>query len=151
MSKNREELLQALIEKMLGVVKSVHTGEGFPFGEFKLSRPQVMLLFFIAKKKEGVSVKELAIFLNVTSGAITQFIDILFKKGLVTREEDLKDRRILRIKLTQFAKNKLAAFKKNYYKAICPIFDGLNEKEIKQFLSLFNKIQIVSEAKNCDS
>lgn len=142
MKKNREELVQSLIEKMVNVMKSMHAGHGFPFGDLKLSRPQVMILFFIAKKKDGVSVKELAAFLNVTSGAITQFIDTLVEEKLVSRGEDAKDRRIIRITLTKKAKDKFAAFKKNYYKSVSPAFGALSQAEIEQFIFLLDKIRI---------
>jgi len=141
MDKKREELVQSLIEKMVNVMKSMHAHHHFPFGEDKLSRPQVMILFFIARKKEGVSTKELASFLNVTSGAITQFIDALAEKRLVSRMEDLQDRRILRIKLTQKAKAKFIAFKKKYYKSVSPAFSALSQDEIEQFIVLLNKIK----------
>jgi DNA-binding MarR family transcriptional regulator len=144
MSKSRDELLESLIEKMTGVMKGMHAGHGFPFGDFKLSRPQVMILFFIARKKEGVSVKDLAAFLNVTSGAITQFIDVLAEKNLVSREEDTQDRRIIRIGLTEKAKDHFSAFKKNYYKAVSPAFSGFSEQEIEQFLFLLDKINVAS-------
>lgn len=145
MNKTREELLQALIEKMVNVMKSMHGSHGFSFGNFKLSRPQVMILFFIARKKDGVSAKDLATFLNVTSGAITQFIDPLVQKKLISREEDSKDRRILRIKLTKKAKEEFMAFKKSYYTSVSPAFDELSQHEIEQFIFLLNKIKIKSE------
>jgi DNA-binding MarR family transcriptional regulator len=140
MPDKREELLQSLIEKMVNVMKSMHAKHGFSFGEFKLSRPQAMILFFIAKNREGVSSKDLAVFLNVTSGAITQFVDALVEKKLVRREEDSKDRRILRMTLTESAKEKFTAFRKNYYKSVKPLFNGFSEKEINQFILLLNKI-----------
>jgi DNA-binding MarR family transcriptional regulator len=125
---------------MVSVMKNMHAKQGFPFGEFKLSRPQAMILFFIAKNKEGASSKDLAAFLNVTSGAITQFIDALVEKELVKREEDPKDRRILRMTLTESAKERFDAFKKNYHKSANPLFDGFSENEINQFIFLLNKI-----------
>ncbi|MCX6734818.1 MAG: MarR family transcriptional regulator [Candidatus Peregrinibacteria bacterium] len=140
MSKNREELLQKLIEKMMSVMKNMHSGHCFPFGELKLSRPQVSILFFISKSKDGVSSKELAEFLNVTSGAITQFIDPLVDEKLIRREEDENDRRITRMTLTESAKDKMAKFKKSYHKSVSASFDKFSEEEIVQFITLFNKI-----------
>ena len=142
MTNTREELVQSLIEKMMCLMKTMHTGHGFPFGELKLSRPQVMILFFISKRKDGVSAKDLAKFLNVTSGAITQFIDPLVADKLVKREEDLSDRRIVRITLTKATKEKLANFKKEYHKAITPAFNELTETEIKQTIDSLNKIHL---------
>ncbi|MBP9770934.1 MarR family transcriptional regulator, partial [Candidatus Gracilibacteria bacterium] len=105
------------------------------------SRPQVSIIFFISKNKDGVSAKELAEFLNVTSGAITQFIDPLVNDKLLKREEDAKDRRIIRITLTKLAKDKMVAFKKKYNKSMSASFKKFSEIEISQFISLFNKIE----------
>lgn len=142
MAQQRQELVQALMEKMICVVKSMHAGHGIPFGEFKLSRPQVMVLFFIARKKEGVLAKELALFLNVTSGAITQFIDILVQKKLLVRTADQYDRRTIRIQLTPFAQKKFAAFKKSYYSSVSPAFNNLSESEMQQIMAFLQKIKI---------
>lgn len=142
MTESREELLQSLIEKMVNIIKCVHAKHGFPLCGFKLSRPHIMILLFISKHKEGASTKDLAKLLNVTSGAITQFIDTLVERKLVKREDDPKDRRILRLTLTKSAQKKFTVFKKNYYKSVSHIFNELNEKEIKQFIILLNKINI---------
>lgn len=147
MKQERQELVQSIMEKMICVVKSMHANHGIPFGELKLSRPQVMVLFFIAKKKEGVLAKELAAFLNVTSGAITQFIDVLVQKKLLVRTADIHDRRTIRIQLTPFAQEKFAVFKKSYYSSVSPAFNNLNEAEMKQFIVFLEKIKIVSECK----
>lgn len=145
MNKKRELQLESLIEKMMCVMKSFHAHQGIPFGEFKLSRPQVMVLFFVFRQKDGATGKDLAKFLNVTSGAVTQFIDVLVKKKLLQREEDSKDRRILRIRLTSMAQEKFASFKKSYYKSMGPAFKGLSEAEIEQLAILIQKIKTVKE------
>jgi len=147
MRTSREESLQALIEKMRCVMKSMHVGH--PFGELTLGRPQVGILFFIARKKTGVSVKDLAEMLSVTSGAVTQFIDSLVEKDLVRREEDANDRRVLKITLTNKAEDRFKEFKKNYFQSVKPLFDDLTDKEILQLLTLLQKINTVSVKEKC--
>lgn len=145
MNKKREVQLESLLEKMMCVMKSFHAHQGIPFGEFKLSRPQVMVLFFVFRQKDGATGKDLAKFLNVTSGAVTQFIDVLVKKKLLQREEDAKDRRILRIRLTSMAQEKFATFKKKYYQSVSPAFNGLTQAEINQLSTPIQKIKTVKE------
>jgi DNA-binding MarR family transcriptional regulator len=139
MNKSREELLQNLIEKIRCVIRGMHVGH--PFGELTLGKPQIGILFSLARDKNGLSVKELAEKLNVTSGAITQFIDGLVEKKLVNREEDSKDRRIMKILLTKNAEDKFKDFKKNYFKSVSPLFDNLKDAEITQLITLLNKIE----------
>ena len=109
----REELLQQLIEKMFSVMKEIH--RDISPQEPLLSPPQARLVFTIAKYKEdGISVKELARIANITPGAITQFMDVLITKNLVTREEDPNDRRIVRLRLTSSANSQMEKFRKEF-------------------------------------
>ncbi|MCX6797830.1 MAG: MarR family transcriptional regulator [Candidatus Falkowbacteria bacterium] len=145
--RNREQLLQQLMAKSGQTMKSVHAFNDFPFGSFKLSRPQVMILFFIAPKKAGATVKDLAGFMRVTSGAVTQFVDVLVEKKLVSREAANRDRRVIIIKLTDFAKKEFNHFKKEYFKNISDAFTNLSTAEIGQFIKLVAKIKTPNKAK----
>ncbi|MFC1988012.1 MarR family winged helix-turn-helix transcriptional regulator [Chloroflexota bacterium] len=142
MSHDRRELLQALAEKMASVVRRVHAGQGFKFSEFILRPPQVRILFFIARQNEEVAVKDLAEMLNVTPGAVTQFVDGMVDMDLVRREEDAKDRRIIRVKLTELARSKLREFRKSYLTAASRAFDVLSDAEIGELVRLLNKVDI---------
>lgn len=147
MDKNRSKLLQTLIEMIDEIMKSRHSITTFPFDDFQLSRPQFMILFFIAPKKSGATVKELAKFMRVTPGAVTQFVDILVKKKLVSREEGSNDRRISSIKLSAAAKKQFRRFKKEYFSSIGDAFVNLSTAEITQFISLVKKITVPNKLK----
>ncbi len=138
---NRQEILQSLIEKLTRATHCMHTEHGFPFGSFMLRKQQIMILFFIYEKKEAASVKEIANFLHVTSGAVTQFVDGLVDKKLVKREENLLDRRSINIKLTEDTKNKFNDFRKNYLNNASQAFSSLSDEELSQFLELVKKIK----------
>ncbi len=113
-----------------------------------LSPPQVHLLFIIGRRKEGISVKDLAEISSVTPGAITQFIDPLVEKGLVAREGDPNDRRIVRLKLTEQARSHFEKFRKEHLESMFKIFEVLNDDEIKQLIALFTKIDTYHEMKD---
>ena len=112
-----------------------------------LSPPQVHLLIAISKEKEGISVKELAERTNVTPGAITQFVDVLVEKGLVMREGDHNDRRVVRLKTTDLAKNQFEKFRKAHLESFRRLFEVLSDDEIKQLIALISKINSAPEAK----
>lgn len=147
MNKTREELLRALMERLRFVMRGMHTGQGFQFGEFMVGPPQVRILFHIARKPDGVSVKELSEVLCVTSGAVTQFIDSLVEKGLVNRAEDGNDRRLLRIKLTEYAQHNFNEFKKYYFESVRRVFEPLSDDEVLQLTRLLRKADIPSNIK----
>jgi len=101
----------------------------------------VMVLFFIAGKKEGVSVKELAKLVRVTPGAVTQFIDIFVAKKLVKREANLKDRRVVNIKLTPLAEKKFSNFKKNYFIIASRVFEDFSFTDLEKFSELLGRMK----------
>lgn len=70
-----------------------------------LKPSEVMLIFCIRRgvqsESTGMKVSEISNYLNVTSPTITQLIKGLEEQGLVEREMDQEDRRVVRIKLTE--------------------------------------------------
>ena len=154
MSKSREELLQSLIEKMGSVFRGMHAthhaAQGFRIADVNVGGPQVRILFRLAHKPDGISVKELAEILCVTPGAVTQLIDALVEKDLVKREEDPNDRRLLKIKLTKSAKTNFEGFRQNYFAMVRSTFDPLTDAEIEKLIELLNKTRLPGAAKDID-
>ena len=135
----REELLQRFMENMFLLIRQMHK-DAAP-QEHLLSPPQASLAFTIAKyKDEGISVNELAKIAEITPGAITQFTKVLINKNLVTREVDPSDRRIIRLKITPYAKNKMEIIKKAFLTAATRRLTVLNIEELKQLDNLLAKI-----------
>jgi DNA-binding MarR family transcriptional regulator len=148
MDKNREDIMQTLIQRMMSVMRHVKHGGMLP-GVPALSPPQVHLLFIIAAGKEaGISVKDLAERSSVTPGAITQFVDGLVEQRLVAREGDPNDRRIVRLKLTDLAKSQFENFRKEHLASMFKIFEALTDEEIKQLIALFTKMDAYHEMKD---
>jgi DNA-binding MarR family transcriptional regulator len=139
MEKTREDLLQNLVQRLMSVMKHVrHQG---PPGGIMLSPPQGNLLFIIGHRPDGMSVKELAEFTAVTPGAITQIIDPLVEKGLVMREGDPTDRRVVRLKITEFARKEGEKFRQEHLSSFSKVFEVLNNEEIEQLIMLMDKIE----------
>jgi DNA-binding MarR family transcriptional regulator len=139
---NRPELLQTLIENLTKAIHSMNTGNSFPFGNLMLKRQQIMILFFIYEKKEATSVKDIAAFLNVTPGAITQLVDNLVEKKLVRREKNINDGRIINIILTPHTEKQFNKFKNDYLETASKSFNKLSDQELGQFIKLIQKIQV---------
>jgi DNA-binding MarR family transcriptional regulator len=145
MDKTREDLLQMAVQRMMSVMRHVrHPG---PPPEPILSPPQLHLLFTIDSHKEEMSAKELAERSSITPGAVTQFVDTLVERGLVAREGDPNDRRIVRLKLTEQAKGQLEQFRKKHLAVMSKIFEALTDDEIKQLIALFTKMDTYHEMK----
>lgn len=152
MATSREELLQSVVQRMMSIMRHVRHPAPPP-GALPLSPPQANILFTIAHHQGGMSVKDLAEHTGVTPGAITQFVDGLVEKGLVAREGDSVDRRVVRLKITDLAINKFEKFREEQFASFGVIFEVLTNEDIKTLLSLLDKIessQIVKEKINVE-
>jgi len=140
MDEERQQLVQEVIGKIKRFFRSTHAA-GLPFKEHHLNRIQMGLLFHISKNN-GTSMKELAEFLCVTNGAVTQFIDDLVEKKLVMREIDPQDRRGIKVSLSPDTAKALPALKQKYFEMIAPRFSKLTTKELQTLTQLIDKVEL---------
>lgn len=140
MNKERSNLLNKLVKQVGYFSRHMHLKHNVCFGDIPLSKPHTMILFCIARHKDGISVKQVAEFLGVTPGAVTQFVDVLVEKNLVKREEDAHDRRKQNLLLTSFAREHFSKFRKDYYASVSRLFEKLNDDELQQFVTLLEKV-----------
>jgi DNA-binding MarR family transcriptional regulator len=97
-------------------------------GKLDLTAPQFYVLATIGYTG-GVPFSEIGEKMMVTVSNLTGIVDRLEEKGLVVRDRDLRDRRVVHVKLTpKGAKT---------YKSTIPIF----EKSVSQFFGSLNKLQ----------
>src|SRR5713101_7373767 len=146
MNKTRTQLLEQVLNHLGYISRSISAPHGFSFGDLVLTKPQITIFFFVGHHREGALVKDIAKFLNVTKGAVTQFIDTLVTKNLVKREEDARDRRLQRVRLTEFAESRFEQF---YYLSLNKLFDALNDKEVEQLASLLEKLSESDDSNSC--
>ncbi|AHB13757.1 MarR family transcriptional regulator [Dehalococcoides mccartyi] len=135
----RDELLQQLLLRMFSLMKNVQRDASVI--KPSLSPPQARLVLIISRYNDaGISVKELARLTSVTPGAITQFINTLVDKKLITRETDPADRRSIKIKLTPSARNEIHQFKNELFSSAIKKFDVLNTDELKELTRIIAKV-----------
>lgn len=67
-------------------------------GKFDITVEQFHVLRFVRK---GMSITELATAKNISRPAISQAVDVLVKKGLLTRTQSTSDRRYVELTLTK--------------------------------------------------
>ncbi|KQU25067.1 MULTISPECIES: MarR family winged helix-turn-helix transcriptional regulator [Priestia] len=90
-----------------------------------LTSVQQWILLGAISKQEGLSLKELREDTLVTKQNISSMVDRLRQAGYVTTYEDLSDRRITRVKLTEQGKLILEALK--------PLTDASNDRTFEVF------------------
>lgn len=116
------------------------------WGEF--SRSQRELVGILMRHPRGISIKELAHIIKVSSSAITQRVETLEKLKLVERHSSPKDNRYVNLLLSKKAhgilKKSLPSFSKQVDKHYLHV---LNDDELQQFEGLLAKVAHTIEPK----
>jgi len=118
--------------------ESYFTGHGISHGRFT-----VLMLLLDKNKNEPLSARtpaELADLANVARATMTGLIDTLERDGLVTREPDPVDRRMMAVKLTGKGQILLHRVLPGYFRRMAALMAPLSEPERKTLVRLLLKI-----------
>ncbi|MBD8847267.1 MarR family winged helix-turn-helix transcriptional regulator [Priestia megaterium] len=105
-----------------------------------LTSVQQWILLGAISKQEGLSLKELREDTLVTKQNISSMVDRLRQAGYVTTYEDLSDRRITRVKLTEQGKLILEALKPLTNASNDRTFEVFEPEELVLFASLIERL-----------
>jgi len=109
-----------------------------------ITHGEMHVLFCMRKgfknEKEGIKVSQLSKKLRVAAPTITQQINALESHGLVKRTMDLKDRRVVRIQLTDKGEEILKKAQKQFHNMVYDIVDYLGEDDSAKFVELLTKL-----------
>ncbi|MBW3079151.1 MarR family winged helix-turn-helix transcriptional regulator [Bifidobacterium simiiventris] len=79
---------------------------------------------------------QLAAALNATSGRISTLLSSMEKKGLITRETDPDDRRVVLVNLTDAGRERGRKDMEEMRDAVCWIFSQMGERRTREFVDL---------------
>src|SRR5256885_179972 len=108
-----------------------------------ITLPQFDVLVHLSRQNEGLSFVDLSRRLLVTSGNLTGIIDRLEREGLVSREPDSADRRVVRIRLTAKGRDLAGRFIPEHVKRIESVFADVPAKDLRQLRELLGKLKAV--------
>jgi DNA-binding MarR family transcriptional regulator len=131
-----QEVIKIMPYLIRGLLKKMKQKGAFSF----ITIPQFVSLDLI-ETKGSLKMKELAKELNITLPAATKIVNKLVKLGLVKREFDYSDRRVIKVVLTQKGKKILEETKKERKKVIEKVFEKLSLKEREIYLNILRKIK----------
>lgn len=140
MTISRNQLIEQFIELMGCIFRATKAGFHSALKEeFNLNGSDMMVLFFVAHHSKGSTTKDIAESLNITSGAVTQFVDSLINKDLVKIENNLTDRRTHKIILSKNAQSILKKLKKQYLEQFKNRFSTFSVEDLKIMVKLMSK------------
>lgn len=109
--------------------------------KFNFTFSQMEVFRYVIKEKNP-TMKDIANYLHITPPSVTVIIEFLNKKGLLKREVDKSDQRIIRIIITPKALKIFNTFKNKKLEIFKKILSSLNNKEKEEFiriLTILNK------------
>jgi DNA-binding MarR family transcriptional regulator len=128
---NLSELLREVGKKMHDLHKNV---PGSPLAQMSL-----LALKFIAEKKNP-TMKELADQFGITPPSVTVLIDPLVEKRYLLREADAKDRRVIRLKISDHGQQILKKSLQVARKGVSDILKQMEEEEVDNLYSGLNHL-----------
>ena len=108
----------------------------------QLSPHQMYFLNFLDQRKK-LTPSEIADQLGITLGAVTGFMDRLYKLGLITRTRSEEDRRLVYIELSEEGKNQLQAFDEQRKMKHAKILEQFGPNEIEQLNQSLDRFRLV--------
>lgn len=133
---DREDQIQTIIENLTKLQRP--SLKGGAWKELGLSHAQVGMLYLLSFHKQS-SVKQTADFLGITKSAVTQLAGPLVTKNYISRNNDLDDRRIVRLSLTEDGRRALKRLAKHKFDSVRTAIGNLNDSEVEQLNRLVQK------------
>ena len=135
----REELTKQLMETMQAMKRGMHAYQQAHAQDYPLSHAQAELLFTI-RHTQPVSAKQLAVKLNMTPGAISQFVETIEQQGFLERHASEDDRRVQYLKISAKGEKLIRQFEQHRTKMMRTIIRDLTDEELEVWLRVQQKM-----------
>lgn len=146
-----DKLIEKLVDKYISLSFSVtKNGEALIGSEIgrKLTTDQHYVLRYINKVQRCTST-ELAEVFDVKKSAITAIVNRMWKKGLIKRTRDSKDRRVVYLTLTEEGAEIFRQTEERIQFLVASLISKFELQEIEQFIATYEKLnQVLIDYKN---
>jgi DNA-binding MarR family transcriptional regulator len=136
---NRKQLIEEILNNFHAIRLKIKTKFAKAGNCNPITPSQWMVLRMIADG-ESSTVKDISNAMSMSSSAATQLVDGLVENGYVIRQNDPKDRRLVRITLSPRGKKHILKMKEIRIKEMSELFDVLTDAELGTYLHLNHKI-----------
>lgn len=148
----RDEKLQQLINRYIEVSNTVTKRAEAIIRQAideDLTNDQHCTLRFIYQEGKCTST-ELAEKCHVNKSAITAIINRLYEKGLIERNRDENDRRVIYLSLTDKGKNLFLNVEEKIHKFVGSFIKKFDDQEIEAFITTYEKLSNILTSNTLD-
>ena len=128
-----------VLKKNLDVISSYFQSLLSASSGEELSLQELKVVDFIGQRESPI-MREASEYMQVAVSTMTGIIDKLEDKGLVKRERNDEDRRIVRVLLTNKGRKLYQSYVENYLELSRRMLQALDDKEQENYLELTKKI-----------
>ena len=114
-----------------------------------ITMPQFLVLTYL-EKQGAVRMTDLAIYMNVSTAAMTGAISRLVRLAYVRREADAKDRRIIKVRLTAKGEAVVRKVHDERRQSFIDVFGKISETEREDYLRILMRIKEALSLQNKD-
>lgn len=136
----REELINEIVNAYGTTARLLKSYVHEVMGGEAVGPSQLHLLLSIASWQPAPTQKQLAEYMHITPGALTQLIEPLVEAGYVTRQADTADRRRMHLKLSATGKSTLHTLKLEHAKLFASLLQSLTDDELAVMLKAQQKM-----------
>ena len=141
------EFADRINEVMPAIIKEFAQRQTNELYKGKITLPQFLILNYLMAKGDS-KMKDLALFMQVTTAAMTGFIERLVRERYVKRQYDPQDRRIIRVTLTAKGSESVKKINLQRRNMIVDIFGQISQEERDDYLRILMHIRsILAEGK----
>ena len=106
----------------------------------KITFPQFLVMEYL-ERQGGAKMKDLAVFMNVTTATTTGIVDRLVRQGYVHRLLDENDRRIVKVALTTKGRQLSGKIQQLRREVIIEIFQNISPRNRREYLRILTQIR----------
>lgn len=137
--KELERFVSRLIELMPQMVRGFARQEHNYLTSGRITIPQFWALEYLSRQGK-IPMGRLAFFLEVSKPAATGLVDRLISQGLVLREDDPKDHRVVWIKVTLKGHGIIKSIFRQKYQTLTKVYRHITERDRKEHLRILEEI-----------
>ncbi|QHI70976.1 MarR family winged helix-turn-helix transcriptional regulator [Aminipila terrae] len=105
-----------------------------------IMRGETFVVIYIARKGRCVLPSEISTEMNISSARIAATLNSLDKKGLITRQIDVDDRRRILVDLTPAGKELAERHRQTALSTTIRMLESLGEKDAKELVRIMEKL-----------
>lgn len=134
-----ERFGRRMIELLPQLIRGFARYESNYLSRGKITLPQLWVLEYLSRHKNA-PMHALASFLRVSRPAATGLMDRLIAQGMVRREGDARDRRIVRVNITPKGRKIITHIWEQKRRMVVQVFGRISPKDRAQYLGTLERV-----------